>query len=288
MRDKRLTFKTVLFMVLGALICATATRYFYDPAGLVTGGVSGLSIVLRKISEDHLSFTIPLWLGNILLNIPIFIFAIIAFGAKRIMRTAFVWAVYALFLFALPPAAPIKDNLLLTALFGGILWGISIGMLFNARATTGGTDLLAQTIHHYARSVSMGRLVQVIDGAVVLVGLLVFGFERTLYAVISVFVMGYVIDLVMNSGKQAKLATIISSKSDDIAKDIMENMNRGVTALNGKGMYTGDNEDVLMCTCSSRDIVTLKDIVKKHDEGAFFLVSNVSEAMGQGFYEEWY
>ena len=284
---RSITLRDVILIIVGALLTGVTVRYFLDPAGLVTGGVGGLAIIIRQLSETHLGFRIPLWASLLVLNAPIFLVALFAFGKRQLLRTALAWAIYTLSTFLLPEAAPLKDNLLLTAVFGGILWGAATGILLSARSTSGGTDLLANTIHHYVRSVSVGRILQYVDGAVVLCGLVVFGLEHTLYAIISVFITGYVTDLVLNRGKAARMATIVSTKSDEIAKDIIEVLHRGVTGLNGRGLYTGEDKTVLMCICTNRDIVVLKDIVRAHDEHAFFLVSNVSEAMGEGFMENW-
>ena len=147
--------------------------------------------------------------------------------------------------------------------------------------------MLGESLHHLIRSVSVGRLIQIIDGIIVFAGLLTFGVEHTLYAMISVFIMGKIIDLVLNKGKSAKMATIISDANDQIAKDIMSSLNRGVTGLYGKGMYTGSDKRILLCVCSKRDLVSVKDIVKKHDPHAFFVVGDVDEAMGEGFFEDW-
>jgi uncharacterized membrane-anchored protein YitT (DUF2179 family) len=190
-------------------------------------------------------------------------------------------------LYFFPEFSFIPDNLLLVAVYGSILMGAGSGLLLQARATSGGSDLLGESLHRQIRSVSVGRLIQIIDGIIVAAGLLTFGIERTLYAMISVFIMGKVVDLVLNRGKSAKMATIISDENDAIAAEIMTVLNRGVTGLDGRGMYTGRDKRVLICICSNKDLVSIKDIVKKHDPGAFLIVGDVSEALGEGFSEEW-
>ena len=147
--------------------------------------------------------------------------------------------------------------------------------------------MLGESLHRHLRSVSVGRLIQIIDGVIVVAGFLTFGLEHTLYAMISVYITGKIIDLVLNQGKSAKMATIISDENSRIAAEIMTTLNRGVTGLNGCGMYTGKDKRVLICICSNKDLVCIKDIVKKYDPRAFFVVGNVAEAMGEGFVEEW-
>lgn len=280
--------REIPLLIIGATLTALATKYVYDPAGLVTGGVTGLSIIAKSVGFRYYGLDIPLWMGSLIFNIPIFLYAIKQCGIKHVIRTGFVWAVLTAELYFLPDMSFIPDNLLLVAIYGSILMGIGSGMLLSARATSGGSDMLGEAMHRTVRSVSVGRLIQIIDGIIVALGLVTFGIERTLYAIISVYIMGRIIDLYLHKGKSAKMATIISEKNDEIAQEIMTSLDRGVTGLYGSGMYTGNDKRVLLCICSNKDLVEIKDIVKKHDPKAFFVVGNVDEAMGEGFLEEWY
>ena len=286
-RIKR-TLKELPLLIIGATLTALATKYVYDPAGLVTGGVTGLSIIAKSVGLRYYGLDIPLWLGSLIFNVPIFLYAIKQCGIKHVIRTGFVWAVLTAELYFLPDMSFIPDNLLLVEIYGSILMGVGSGMLLSARATSGGSDMLGEAMHRSIRSISVGRLIQIIDGIIVALGLVTFGIEHTLYAIISVYIMGRVIDLYLHKGKSAKMATIISEKNDEIAQEIMTSLDRGVTGLYGSGMYTGKDKRVLLCICSNKDLVEIKDIVKKHDPKAFFVVGNVDEAMGEGFLEEWY
>ena len=283
----RKLIRDVLFMTIGATLTAVATKYVYDPAGLVTGGVSGLSIITRSVAARYFGREFPLWLSSLVFNIPVFLYAMKMLGFRHILRTGFVWLLMTAELFFLPEITYIPDNLLLVAIYGSILMGVGSGLLLAARSTSGGSDMLGESLHCHLRSVSVGRLIQIIDGIIVAAGLLTFGIEHTLYAMISVYIMGKVLDLVLNQGKTAKMATIISDAPGPIAAEIMATLDRGVTALHGNGMYTGDDKRVLLCVCSNKDLVSVKDIVKKHDPRAFFVVGDVTEAMGEGFWEEW-
>ena len=281
------TLKELPLLIIGATLTAFAVKYIYDPASLVTGGVTGLSIIARSVAFRYFGYDFPLWLGSLVFNVPIFIFAITQSGIRNVLRTGFVWLILTAELYFLPEKSFLPDDILLVAIYGSILMGVGSGLLLSARATSGGSDMLGEALHHKIRSVSVGRLIQIIDGFVVAAGLLTFGIEHTLYAIISVFIMGKVIDLVLHKGKSAKMATIISEKNEEIAQEIMTSLNRGVTGLYGSGMYTRKDKKVIMCICSKKDLVYIKDIVKKHDPGAFFVVGNVDEAMGEGFLEEW-
>ena len=286
--DIRKILTDLFLMTAGATLTTIATKYIYDPSGLVTGGVSGLSIIARSVSATYYGKEFPLWLSSIVFNIPIFLYAMKVLGFRSILRTGFVWILMTAELYFFPEFSFIPDNLLLVAVYGSILMGAGSGLLLQARATSGGSDLLGESLHRQIRSVSVGRLIQIIDGIIVAAGLLTFGIERTLYAMISVFIMGKVVDLVLNQGKSAKMATIISDENDAIAAEIMTVLNRGVTGLNGRGMYTGRDKRVLICICSNKDLVSIKDIVRKYDPRAFLVVGNVTEALGEGFVEEWH
>lgn len=276
-----------LLILAGSTLTTFATRYIFDPTGLVTGGVSGLAIIVRVLSGRLFGVSIPLWVSNLVLNIPIFLLAARTEGLRRLMRTILAWIIMTIELAIYPDASFMPDNLLLVALYGGICFGAGTGLLLMARATSGGTDTLGASLHHWLRFYSTARIIQVLDMIVVVAGLLVFGVERSLYALISAFVMGQVADTIISRGKTARIALIISSRSRDIAQDILTGMDRGVTELHGTGLYTGKDRSILVCICSSKDIVDMKDIVRKYDPGAFFIIGNVSEAMGEGFIEHW-
>lgn len=284
---KKLRFRDVLVILTGSTITSIATQYLFDPSGLVTGGVSGLAIIIKYLTGNGSSFVVPLWLSNLVLNVPIFLFAIKVFGFRSILRTGIAWLIMTIELYFFPSFGVVSDNLLLVSVYGGILFGVGSGLLLNVRSSTGGTDLLAASIQHYLRHYSVGTILQALDGTVVILGMLVFGIERTLYAIISVFIMGKVTDWIMSQGKTAKVVMIISDASESIAQNIMEDLDRGVTGLRGKGMYTGKDRLILLCICSRRDIPEVKDIVKEHDPRAFFIISDATEAMGEGFIEKW-
>jgi len=286
-KDTKKFITDVLLMIAGATLTTIATKYVYDPAGLVTGGVSGMSIIVRSVSAGYFGYEVPLWMSNLVLNIPIFLYAMKVSGLHSVLRTGFVWILMTAELAFLPELSFIPENLLLVAIYGSLIMGVGSGLLLVAHATSGGSDMLGESLHHHIRSVSVGRLIQIIDGIVVAAGLVTFGIEHTLYAMISVYIMGKVVDLVIDHGKKAKMATIISDASDMIAGEILTSLNRGVTGLKGNGMYTGADKRVLMCICSKKELVDVKDIVKRIDPKAFLVVGDVTEALGEGFFQEW-
>ena len=281
-------FRDFWIIIFGTTIVSFAVKYIFDPAGMVTGGVSGLAIVIKHISKNLLGFEVPLWVSNLVLNVPIFLFAWKTEGWKRIMRTGLAFTVMTAELYLFPDHIFFYDNPLLTAVYGGICFGAGTGLMLLAKATTGGTDMLGNSLAKYLRHVPVGRLIEYLDGTVVLIGAFVFGLEETLYAIISVFIMGRVIDYIVDHGKKAKMAIIISNQPDAIKDQILQQLDRGVTSLTGTGEYTGAKRKVLFCVCTQRDVPMIKDIVKEYDKKAFFIVGSVSEAMGEGFVEKWF
>lgn len=281
----KLRTRDVLLILIGSTVTSIATKYFFDPAGLVTGGVSGLAIIIKYLTGEYSSLQIPLWVSNLLVNIPIFLFAWKTEGFRSIMRTGLSWLIITAELAVFPEYDLISGNLLLVSVYGGICFGIGTGLLLMARATSGGTDMLGNTLHRYLRQYSVGRLIQFLDGIVVILGAVVFNVEHTLYALISVFIMGKITDWILTQGRTAKCAMIISDCSDEIARSILDDLSRGVTSVSGTGMYSGSSRKILICICSNKDIVEIKDIVKQYDSKAFFVIHDVTEAMGEGFVE---
>ena len=283
----KLRMRDALLIFIGSTIMTIDIKCVLDPAGLVTGGVTGLAIVIKQLTGMWIDGGIPLWISNVLLNVPIFLFAIYAEGFRSIMRTGLSWVIMSVELAIFPEVPLIADNLFLTTAYGGILFGIGTGLILHVHATSGGTDLLGKAIHHYWRSVSMGRLIQILDGAVVIMGAVAFSIEQTLYAIIAVYIMGKLTDMIIDNGKKAKICLIISDSNPDISHDIMNELDRGVTSIPGRGMYTGKDRNILICVCTNHDIPDIKDVVRRYDKKAFFVIGTISEAMGEGFIEHW-
>ncbi len=175
---------------------------------------------------------------------------------------------------------------MLAAIFGGVLSGAGIGFVLLAKSTTGGTDLLAVLLQHKIfRHYSVVQILQVIDGLIVIAGLYMFGIRIGFYAVIAIFVTSKISDTLMEGMKFSKAALIVTGKSEQMAKVLMERLNRGVTGLYAKGMYSGSEKCLLYCVVSKKEIVDLKEIVAEIDPSAFVIVSDAREVLGEGFLE---
>lgn len=276
---KHSVFSDYILMIAGAFIMGFSIKNLYTPINLVTGGVSGIAIIMKNISG------IPLWLTNTVCNIPLFLAAWKIKGWGFIKRTIFATAALSVSLYIIPEKAFLTDDLVLTALFGGIVCGAGTGLVFLSQATTGGTDMLAALLQRKLRHYSIAQIMQVLDGAIVLLGAVVFGIRYALYALIAIYAMTKVTDGLLEGLKFSKQAYVISDYYQEIAQAVMTRMDRGVTALDAVGMYSGQGKKMLFCVVSKKEIVTLREIVAEFDKKAFLIVTDVREVFGEGFIE---
>ena len=283
-RTKQIAWNYVLILV-GTAVMALAIQCIYDRVGLVTGGFTGLTIIIRNITKSVISGGIPLWFANTVLNIPVFIYSYVKFGKKFVGRTLFATIMLSVWLYIIPGVDLSGDDYLLAALFGGVFTGVGMGIVLRAGATTGGTDMVAALIQTKMRHYSVVQIMQVMDAAIVIAGLYVFGLRSTLYAVVSIFVSTKVSDGFLEGFKNSKAALIITNHYKEVAARVMDELGRGVTGMDAKGMYTQDYKCVLYCVVSRKEIVQLKEIVNDVDPDAFVIVSDVREVLGEGFME---
>ncbi len=282
LREKSIIVDYII-IILGSFIIGYAVKNIYDPARLVTGGVSGIAVILNAL------FEIPLWLTNTLMNIPLFIITYKIKGWKFMVKTFISTIVLSVALLVIPYKPLVRDfDPLLSAIFGGIITGVGTGMVFMCSATTGGTDMMAADIQHFMRHRTVAQVLMVLDALVVIVGAGIFGINTALYAVISVFLVTKVSDSIVEGIKFGKIVYIISDKPEAIASEIMERLGRGVTGINSVGMYTGNERIMLYCVVTSREIPVIKDLIYNIDASAFVTVSDANEVMGEGFQENIY
>ena len=274
-----------LMILLGTGILAFGIASLYDPIGLVTGGFTGLAIVIKSVTSMFFEGGVPLWLTNLALNVPVFILAYFLKGPKFIGKSFFGAIMLSVWLYLIPVVDLAGSDYLLASIFGGVFCGFGIGLVLRTGATTGGTDMVSALVQLKIRHYSIVQILQVIDGIVILLGLVVFGVRPTMYAIIAVVVTTKVSDMVLEGFNYSKAAYIITNKHEEVAARIMKELDRGVTGLHAKGMYTGEEKCVLYCIVSQKEIVTLKDIVNEIDENAFVIVSEVREVLGEGFQE---
>ena len=272
-----------IYIVIGTALMALSANLFYSPAGMVPGGFTGLAMVIDSLAAEFFSVHIPLWLGNIILNIPLILFSIRIRGWRFLKRTFFASLLFSGWMFILPEYALSGNDLFLTAVIGGAVMGLGLGFVLFGKATTGGTDTLAALIQHYFPHISVAKIMPAIDAVVILLSIFIFGMRVSLYAVLTVILSGRIADGLISLFRNAYLVYIISSRHNEIAGQVMMNMNRGVTLLPATGMYTTEERPVLFCAVSRKQAVTLKDIVYETDPNAFLIMTDANEIRGEGF-----
>ena len=270
-------------IILGCAIMAFVIKVFYEPAGLVTGGFSGVAIIVKRVTSVWIDGGIPLGLTTFILNIPLFIVAIKLKGFNFIKKTIIATTLLSIFLSVIPDINVLSGDMVLTSVFGGVFSGVGIGLIFISHATTGGTDLLAVLIQKKFPQFTIAQIMQVIDAVIVVIGAYIFGVQSAAYAIVVIYLVSRVSDGMIEGMKFSKFAYIISDKSDIIAKKIMEEIGRGVTSLPGVGMYTRTQKNILFCVVSKKEIIKLKEIVKKYDDKSFVIVHDIREVLGEGF-----
>lgn len=274
-----------IMIIIGITITAIGINVFYSPYQLVTGGVTGFAIVVEYVSKNTIGFGIPLWLTNLVVNIPLFIVGVKLKGKSFAGKSIFAAMFFSVALWYTSYIPPVKSDLLIASVFGGALVGVGIGLVLRTSASTGGTDLLATIIKHYFRRVQISNIMLGIDSVIITIGLFVFGVEKAMYALISVFIVSKVINSVLEGINYSKAVHIISTKAEDVSIALMKELNRGVTGLNGIGMYTGEDKRILFVIVSKNQIVTLQKIVTNIDDKAFITITDVREVVGRGFTE---
>lgn len=282
---KKPWYMEYLLIIVGTALMATAITSCFDAAGLVTGGFSGIAILVKAGTKSLYGNGIPLWVTNLVLNIPVFLLAAkikgVAFVKKALLGdlSLTVWL-------AVLPAWKLSGDFLLVALYGGLLQGVGIGLVFLGGGTTGGTDLLAAIIQNFMRHYSIAQIMQFVDGAVVLVGMYVFGGERALYAIIAVYLVTKVSDGIIEGLKFSKSVYIITEKPDEVSRMVMEDLDRGITGISAKGMYSGQDKLMLFCVVGKKELVHLKEMIDEIDPNAFVIVGDAREVHGEGFLEK--
>ena len=272
-------------IVAGAFILGISLNVFFEPCHLVAGGVTGLGIIIKELGS-RAGIDLPLWLTNILLNAPLFIGAFFLNGRRFILRTAAATVALSASLYLTVSWAYDSGELLINALYGGVVGGIGIGLVLSASATTGGTDLLASILHHFFRHLSVPRLLFVADLVVIVLSVVVFGMNLALYAIIGIFLTSFVADQYLDGVHFSKAFYIISDHSQEIAEALMKELDRGVTGIPVEGKYTGTRREMLYVVMSVRESARAKQIVKTIDPKAFMMVADTKEVLGEGFSEE--
>ena len=275
-----------LMIIVGTGLMSLAINSVFDAAGMVTGGFSGIAIIIKAWTKNLIEGGIPLWVTNCVLNLPLFVIAWKVRGFSFIKRAILGEISLSVWLAIQPVGNLAGNDLLLSALYGGVIQGVGIGLVFLGGGTTGGTDMMAAIIQKFLKHYSIAQIMQVIDAMVVLVGMYVFGVHKALYAIIAVYLVTKVSDGLIEGLKFSKAAYIITGKPKEISDMIINDLDRGVTGINARGMYSGQDKLMLFCVVNKKEIIMLKEKVDKIDPDAFVIVTDAREVHGEGFIEK--
>lgn len=280
--------KDYALIVLSSLIQAVSLRLFFIPANLASGGVSGISQLVNHFTGW------PIGLMVFIGNVPLFLLGWRYLGGvKFAARTAVAIATYALLtdlLLKIPFFAEysqvlindLQGDIFLNSLYGAIVSGVGFGLVYRARGTSGGSDILARILNNW-RGVSMTQSYLMVDTAVILSAGFVFGWKQALYAMIALYVSGLVAETVLEGGTTSRTAMIITEKAAEVSARVLDDMKRGVTYLEGTGAYTNVSRPVLYCVVSRSEVANLKAIIHEIDPNAFMVIGVAHEALGEGF-----
>jgi uncharacterized membrane-anchored protein YitT (DUF2179 family) len=263
----------------GSFLMAIGTQVFSAPNGIAPGGVTGLSVLLNYLTG------LPISAVSFIINIPILVASWCILGRKYTLRTMRSVVAFTLMLEVVGSFLPIyQGEAILAALYGGVLSGCGLSLIFMRGSTTGGTDILARLLQKRFRSLSVGRLLLVLNGSVLLLAAAVYqNIENALYAMISIFASSRLLDSALYGMDMGKVLMIITEKHEEAAREINSRMGRGCTLLEGKGTYTQKNRPVLLCAVRRSQVFEVKSIVFHVDPAAFIVAMEANEIIGNGF-----
>lgn len=280
----KVAVRDALLIVAGSIVFAIGVDVFEVPYGLAAGGVTGLAMVFSAVAETF-GVALPVGLQTIVINALLMVLVVRSGNRGYIARTVAGIVACGFFTDALVPFLPAvggEGDLLLCALWGGVVTGLGLGLVFRTGGNTGGTDIVAQVVARRT-SLPVGTSVIIVDGVVIALSATVFSVEQALYAAVAMFICGKVIDAVVDGPRAARAAYIISEKHNEIAHEILHTLDRGCTELEARGMWSGEERPVLFCVLSRSETVWLKQTVASCDPNAIVVISEVHEVFGEGF-----
>ncbi len=279
----RVRLRDLALIVAGSAIFAVGVDCFEVPNGLAAGGITGLATVFYALAEA-VGVYLPVGMQTIVMNVFLLLLVIKSGNRGYIVRTVIGIIACGVFTDAFVPFLPVLGNgdLLLCALWGGVITGIGLGLVFRTGGNTGGTDIISQLLAKKL-SIPVGTAMIVVDGLVIALSAPVFSVENALYAAIAMYICGKVIDAVIDGPRSERAAYIISERHAEIANAIMYDLNRGCTELQARGVWSGNDRPVLFCVLGRNQVPLLKQIVAEEDPEAIVFISEVHEAFGEGF-----
>lgn len=274
------TLRDYFFILIGVIIQAFAMRLFLVPALLVSGGISGAAQLINYLTN------LPIGMMILIGNIPLFFLGWRYLGGLRFaLRTAFAIFFFSIFtdlLVLVLPAAGVTHDLVLNSIYGGLMYGIGLGVVYRGKGTSGGSDILGRILNHRL-GISISTSYLITDSIVVLLGGFIFDWERALYGLVVIYISGLAAEIAFEGRAIYRTAMIVTEKPEEIAHAIFDVLERGVTLLQGSGGYTHIDRTVIYSVITQSEIPQLKEIVTEQDPKAFMVIGQAHEALGEGF-----
>ena len=272
--------KESIGMIVGCILISVALNMFFSPHTIAPGGLSGLSVVLSKVSGLSVSAIM------LIMGIPLIFFSIKILGTKNAIKTLIGMLLLSLCISLTSSLSQVSvtDDVLLAAITGAILLGLGLGVVFSVDGSTGGTDLIALMINKAIPSIPLSKCLVCIDGLVVMSsGIVNKNLETALYSAISLYVIVKMIDFIISGFDYSKCFIIITNEEEKLKEAIVNDIKRGITILDGRGGYTDSSKSVLTVAVNKKQEVHMKKLIKNVDKNAFIIVSKAHEVFGEGF-----
>ncbi|MBU5312755.1 YitT family protein [Tissierella carlieri] len=271
-------FTKILFIVIGNLLCSLAFNLFFVPNGLLSGGVGGVAIMTQYLTE------MPAGISVFLINLPIFVVGVRMIDKKFITYAFISMLVFSSWLTITKDISKyfIVEDILLGSVFGAVLNGLGMGLMFRNGTCQGGLDVIAAILKRKL-NVNIGTGLMMVNTVIITLSSLLFGYKAAMYTLISMYIGYQILDKVQTGFNVQKNVVIVSEKSKELSTAIIEQLHRGVTFLKGQGGYTHEDKNIIYCILTSREIAKLKEIVNEVDPKAFFTITDVVEVKGKGF-----
>ncbi len=279
----RVRLRDLALIIVGSAVFAVGVDCFEVPNGLAAGGITGLATVFYALAGAA-GIYLPVGIQTIVMNVFLLLLVVKSGNRGYIVRTVLGILACGILTDALAPFMPVvgEKDLLLCALWGGVVTGVGLGLVFRTGGNTGGTDIIAQLL---AKKLSqpVGTMMIVVDGFIIVASAPVFSVENALYAAVAMYISGKVIDMVIDGPRSERAAYIISERHAEIANAILYDLNRGCTELQARGVWSGNDRPVLFCVLGRNQVPLLKQVVAEADPEAIVFISEVHEAFGEGF-----
>lgn len=278
-RTKAEVFKQYLIIITGCALYAAGFEFFFYPNDIIVGGVTGMAMIINYLTG------LPVGVMIIIINIPLFALSWKRFGISFMMASLVGMALSSVLVDALSLLRfTWTDNLLLACIYGGVIKGLGLGLVYTAGATTGGVDIMAKFARQRYPYINFGTIILLMDVIVITTFAIVFSkYDGAMYAIIAMFIVSKVVDTVLYGIGVSKVCYIISDKSELIKTEITQQLKRGVTLLHGEGAFTGAEKNVILCVIKRHQIAEIRRIVRSADAQAFCIVTEAKDVFGNGF-----